>query len=107
MRGGYDKARSKERSVDFRTWVNGNKIDSDSPMISDIKCVLDKNTFRYIKQGGFSIDDILIRMKEDGWVYEDDQQQTQLDHNVFFEMLCENPITPEYAEYIQSRPIEY
>ena len=62
---------------------------------------------RYIKQGGFSIDDILIRMKEDGWVYEDDQQQTQLDHNVFFEMLCENPITPEYAEYIQSRPIQY
>ena len=36
---------------------------------------------------GLSIDDILIRMKEDGWVYEDDDQQTQLDHNTFFDML--------------------
>ncbi len=90
-KGGYNKSRCKEVCLDFRTWVNGNKIDSNTPMLSDIRCVLDKHTFRYIKQGGYSIDDILIRMKEDGWVYEDDTQETQLDFNTFIEMLDNNP----------------
>ena len=45
----------------------------------------------HVKQGGYSIDDLLIRMKEDGWVYEDDTQKTQLDFNTFIDMLDNNP----------------
>ena len=105
MRGGYNKSRPKDVCIDFRTWLNGNKIDSNSPMIEDLRVILDKHTFRYIKQGGLSIDDVLIRMKEDGWVYEDDNIQTQLDHNTFFEMLDKNPITTQYAEWIQEQDV--
>jgi len=92
MKGGYDKSRSKCRSYDFLTWLNGNKISSSEPLVADLRVILDTNTFRYIKAGGYSIDDILIRMKEDGWVYEDDDQQTQLDHNTFFEFVENNPV---------------
>ena len=91
-KGGYDKLRTKEVCLDFLTWLNGNKLDSDSPMVSDIRCILDKATFRYIKQGGFSIDNILIRMKEDGWVFEDDAKETQLDFNTFINFVENNPI---------------
>ena len=91
-RGGYDKSRSKHRSYDFLTWLNGNKISSSEPLVADLRVILDTSTFRYIKSGGYSIDDILIRMKEDGWVYEDDDQQTQLDHNTFFEFVENNPV---------------
>ena len=45
--------------------------------------------------------------EKEGWVYEDDDQQTQLDHNTFFEMLNTNPITPQYQDWIQSQPVEY
>ena len=92
MKGGYDKSRSKCRSYDFLTWLNGNKISSSEPLVADLRVILDTNTFRYIKSGGYSIDDILIRMKEDGWVFEDDDQQTQLDHNTFFEFVENNPV---------------
>ena len=92
MRGGYDKSRSKSVCIDFLTWLNGNKISSSEPLVADLRVILDTSTFRYIKAGGYSIDDILIRMKEDGWVFENDDQQTQLDHNTFFEFVENNPI---------------
>ena len=91
-RGGYDKSRSKSVCIDFLTWLNGNKISSSEPLVADLRVILDTTTFRYIKSGGYSIDDILIRMKEDGWVFEDDEQQTQLDHNTFFEFVENNPV---------------
>ena len=91
-RGGYNRSRNKSVCIDFLTWLNGNKIDADSPMVSDIRCVLDKSTFRYIKQGGYSIDDILIKMKEDGWVHENDEIETQLDFNTFIEFVENNPV---------------
>ena len=92
MRGGYDKSRSKSVCIDFLTWLNGNKISSSEPLVADLRVILDTSTFRYIKSGGYSIDDILIRMKEDGWVFENDDQQTQLDHNTFFEFVENNPV---------------
>ena len=92
MRGGYDKSRSKSVCIDFLTWLNGNKISSSEPLVADLRVILDTSTFRYIKAGGYSIDDILIRMKEDGWVFENDDQQTQLDHNTFFEFVEKNPV---------------
>ena len=91
-RGGYDRSRSKSVCIDFLTWLNGNKISSSEPLVADLRVILDTSTFRYIKAGGYSIDDILIRMKEDGWVYEDDDEQTQLDHNTFFEFVENNPV---------------
>ena len=91
-RGGYDKSRSKSVCIDFLTWLNGNKISSSEPLVADLRVILDTNTFRYIKSGGYSIDDILIRMKEDGWVYENDDVETQLDHNTFFEFVENNPV---------------
>lgn len=91
-RGGYDRSRSKAVCIDFLTWLNGNKISSSEPLVADLRVILDTNTFRYIKSGGYSIDDILIRMKEDGWVYENDDIETQLDHNTFFEFVENNPV---------------
>ena len=92
MRGGSDKSRSKSVCIDFLTWLNGKKICSSEPLVADLRIILDTNTFRYIKAGGYSIDDILIRMKEDGLVFENDDQQTQLDHNTFFEFVEKNPV---------------
>ena len=91
-RGGYDRSRSKSVCIDFLTWLNGNKISSSEPLVADLRVILDTNTFRYIKSGGYSIDDILIRMKEDGWVYENDDVETKLDHNTFFEFVENNPV---------------
>ena len=91
-RGGYERSRSKSVCIDFLTWLNGNKISSSEPLVANLRVILDTSTFRYIKAGGYSIDDILIRMKEDGWVFEDDEQQTQLDHNTFFEFVENNPV---------------
>jgi len=91
-RGGYDRSRSKSVCIDFLTWLNGNKISSSEPLVADLRVILDTNTFRYIKAGGYSIDDILIRMKEDGWVYENDDVETKLDHNTFFEFVENNPV---------------
>ena len=93
---------SLDRYLDFRTWLNHNKIDSATPMLSDIRCVLDKATFRYIKCGGFSIDNILIKMKEDGWLFEDDAKETQLDFNTFIDFVERNPLTPAGYEYVQN-----
>ena len=96
-------SKCKEKCIDFRTWLNHNKISSSEALIADIRTILDKATFRYIKTGGFSLDNILIRMKEDGWVYEDDTQQTELGFDTFFDMLESNPLAEWYQEHLMQK----
>ena len=96
-------SKCKEKCIDFRTWLNHNKISSSEPLIADIRTILDKATFRYTKIGGFSLDDILVRMKEDGWVYEDDTQQTELGFDTFFDMLESNPLAEWYQEHLMQK----
>jgi len=92
-------AKDINKCVDFLTWLNQNKIDSDSSFISDIRTILDKATFRYIKQGGNSVDNILVMMKEQGWFYEDDNQETQCTINTLTDFIYRNPLTPAVLEY--------
>ena len=42
-------------------------------------------------------------MKEDGWVYEDDTQQTELGFDTFFDMLESNPLAEWYQEHLMQK----
>tara|TARA_R110002020_G_scaffold168611_1_gene357454 strand:- start:401 stop:700 length:300 start_codon:yes stop_codon:yes gene_type:complete len=92
-------SKSIDKCVDFLTWLTYHKVDSNSNFIPEIRTILDKSTFRYIKNGGNSVDDILVMMKEQGWFYENEEVETQCTIDTLTDFIERNPLTPSVLEY--------
>tara|TARA_Y100001963_G_scaffold53827_1_gene75405 strand:+ start:3161 stop:5263 length:2103 start_codon:yes stop_codon:yes gene_type:complete len=77
----------------FLQWLKKNKIKSDDGNIGDVKSILDKSTFGYTKKGGYSLDDLLIRAREDGWLPPAKPgQPDDLSINDVLDLISENPV---------------
>ena len=88
----------------FLNWLQKNKIKSDDYNIGDVRGILDKSTFRFIKKGGNSLDYLLTRAREDGWLPPAKPNQVDdLDINAVLDLISENPVHPSQT----GKMIEY
>jgi len=86
----------------FRQWLLQNKIRPDDANIGDVKAILDKGYFRYTKKDGFSLDELLTRAREDGWLPPARSNEVDdLDINSVLELIEENSIRSDDAAKLQ------
>ena len=86
----------------FRQWLLKNKIRPDDANIGDVKAILDKGYFRYTKKDGFSLDELLTRAREDGWLPPARSNEVDdLDINSVLELIEENSIRSDDAAKLQ------
>ena len=87
----------KEPKVEtFLQWLKKNKIDSQDADIADVGVILDKATFGYIKKGGYSLDQLLTRAREDGWLPPAKPgQPDDLSINDVLDLISENAARPD------------
>ena len=95
------------KTQNFLQWLGRNKIKSDDGQISEVKAILDKSTFRFTKKGGYTLDQLLTRAREDGWLPEAKPGVVDdLDINDVLNLINENPVRPgdeiKLAEYNQN-----
>lgn len=77
----------------FLQWLRKNKINKDDYNIGDVKSILDKSTFGYTKKGGYSLDDLLTRAREDGWLPPARPgQPDDLSINDVLDLISDNPV---------------
>ena len=77
----------------FLQWLRKNKINKDDYNIGDVKSILDKSTFGYTKKGGYSLDDLLTRAREDGWLPPARPgQPDDLSINDVLDLISNNPV---------------
>lgn len=79
----------------FLQWLSKNKIKSNDGNIGDVKSILDKSTFRYTKKDGFSLDELLTRAREDGWLPPKSDGVDNLSINDVLDLISENPVNPK------------
>jgi len=86
----------------FRQWLMKNKIRPDDANIGDVKAILDKGYFRYTKKDGFSLDELVTRAREDGWLPPARQNEVdQIDINSVLELIEENSLRSDDAAKLQ------
>ena len=86
----------------FRQWLLQNKIRPDDANIGDVKAILDKGYFRYTKKDGFSLDELLTRAREDGWLPPARSNEVDdLDINSVLELIEENSLRSDDAAKLQ------
>jgi hypothetical protein len=78
--------------MNFRTWFNKNKLNSSDKMVEDLRVLADTSTFRYVSRAGFSSDDVVIRMIEDGWIFQNPNIPPEFTFNVVLEHFDNNPL---------------
>jgi len=94
----------KEPKVEtFLQWLKRNKIDSEETNIADVGSILDKETFGYTKKGGYSLDELLIRAREDGWLPPAKPgQPDDLSINDVLDLISENSVRPDDQPKLQA-----
>ena len=87
----------------FLQWLKKNKIDSEEANIADVGSILDKSTFGYTKKGGYSLDQLLTRAREDGWLPPAKPgQPDDLSINDVLDLISENSVRPDDAPKLQA-----
>jgi len=62
----------------FLSWFAQNKLRSTDKWVSDLKCITDKGTFRYLSKTGYTSDQVVERAIEDGWFFVNWDQPPEL-----------------------------
>ena len=78
--------------MNFRTWLSKNKLKSSDKMVGDLRVLADTSTFRYISRIGFNSDDVIIRMIEDGWIFQNPNIPPEFTFDVVLDHFDNNPI---------------
>ena len=89
----------KEPKVErFLNWLRKNKIKSDDYNIGDVRAILDKSTLGFIKKGGYSLDDLVTKAREDGWLPPKPEGVDDVSINDVLDLISENPSHPRHAQ---------
>ena len=89
----------KEPKVErFLNWLRKNKIKSDDYNIGDVRAILDKSTLGFTKKGGYSLDDLVIKAREDGWLPSKPEGVDDVSINDVLDLISENPSHPRHAQ---------
>mgnify|MGYP003132566306 CR=1 FL=1 len=91
----------KEPKVEtFLQWLKKNKIDSQDADINEVGAILDKSTFGYTKKGGMSLDQVLTKAREEGWLPPKPEGIDDISINDLLDLMSDNPIHPRHADEI-------
>tara|TARA_R100000655_G_scaffold2756_2_gene10699 strand:+ start:9153 stop:11240 length:2088 start_codon:yes stop_codon:yes gene_type:complete len=89
----------KEPKVErFLNWLRKNKIKSDDYNIGDVRAILDKSILGFIKKGGYSLDDLVTKAREDGWLPPKPEGVDDVSINDVLDLISENPSHPRHAQ---------
>lgn len=91
----------KPKTETFLQWLGKNKIRSDDYNIGEVKAILDKSTFRYTKKDGYTLDQLLVRAREDGWLpMAKPGEVDNVSINEVLDLISENALRPEDAQKV-------
>ena len=89
----------KEPKVEtFLQWLRKNKIDSQDADLSEVGVYLDKQTFAYTKKGGYSLDQLVTKAREDGWLPPKPEGVDDISIQDLLTLIEENPIHQRHTD---------